>query len=41
MASDLLTVQFWLLSLSLSLCLSRNALLDVLRDREGGGGELD
>ena len=34
MASDLLPVQFWLLSLSLSL--SRNALLGVLRDRDGG-----
>ena len=32
MVSDPLTVQFWLLSLSLS----RNALLDVLRDRDGG-----
>ena len=32
MVSDLLTVEFWLLSLSLS----RNALLDVLRDRDGG-----
>ena len=32
MAYDLLPVQLWLLSLSVS----RNALLDVLRDRDGG-----